>query len=418
MKLEVGELVRLRSAVRENEWLIYSHAGHGENHTVETVSREHLKDVDHSEDPDTVTWGNTGFIVREENHGEEEKEKEESGKKPNSSDAGHMVRLDAARYVDNFLYVHPGKKKQGSNNIPIHVLSKQKMESNGTWTHGIFVVEYINGQQIRLRCKDFPDTYLFVSEEKSKQETWTKTYYRHKVFAAHKDELTAGALWGATVFDVTQEGTEAAIVEEQEAEYDDNIRKIYEERCKQFFYSALGTTEILLVFRNDCPGVPGLWDLVAATAIYFLVDPVVSVVMLLFAHEDVRKGNKPLWFQGIDGLSKFILLALCIATAIIAWPAGYSIPYSNSKPRSYESAVEEWRTDTNAGTDATPPDDLEFCDAAIAELAFWTPLSIIIIAFGIAALGCLGILEEMDKQEKKEKAKKEEQEQFVEKYDV
>ena len=168
--LAADELVRLSV---DDKWLLTCFAHDGEKHNIRAVSREHLPDKDQSlSGTEGVCWENTGFIVRLEG----------------TSDSGEQqVRLDAARFVDSFLFVDKpdagwmdGEAPPLPDEAPLFVLNKASMKEEKLWEYGVFIVEATGGAAIRLRSQAVPDRYVVVSSNKSDEVAKQK---RHHVFA-------------------------------------------------------------------------------------------------------------------------------------------------------------------------------------------------------------------------------------------
>ena len=150
--LEVGSLVRLRN-IALDEWLIScpSEGLDDSIHNVYTLDRKYLPDK--YAGTDSVFWQNTGFIVRVADGADAEADQQ-------------LVRLDATRYQNSFLFAAPDDSEAGGK-ARAFVRSRKTLEKKEKWSYAAFAVESASddGSKVRLRSTAVPDSYLVASAD-------------------------------------------------------------------------------------------------------------------------------------------------------------------------------------------------------------------------------------------------------------
>lgn len=413
--LEVGGLIRLRS-ITLDEWLISCpEEGFDDSiHNVYTLDRKYLPDK--YAGTDSVFWQNTGFIVREAGAADAESDQQ-------------LVRLDASRYENSFLFVAPDDKASGKARA--YVRSRETLEAKDKWQYTVFAVESEpdDASRIRLRSTGVPDSYLVASaDDVYKQEFLTAAAQnRHKVFAMPAGDR-AGPLWDASAFEVVQEGVEAAKAQELEAKEDAKLNKKYVKHFGDVVMASVGVTALAVVMNAECPAVPGLKPVIQVLAIVGFVEPFLGMALVCAtAVEQRTTGKMPLWARALDLLFKLVGGSLAVVAVAIAAPKGY-FAYNVTQPKTRAEAVALWNaTNFNASEFAsggspdanTPPPDLPFCDDEIVGTTFWGGLFVLV--FGGAALlffGGIACLEGLDALDKADKAAKEKKAAGAVQYDA
>jgi len=388
--LPPGELVRLRS-VTQDEWLVACYV-EDEPARLRTSRRRDLKETDGTGVGEGLTWDNTGFVVVDRGT-------DDSGRQ--------LVGLDAARFLDSHVYIAEPRKTWfgGAGALVPHKPVRAAAQGGPCAT---FVVEDASdgtgASKIRLRsCEGgFPGFYLFVSDTVHKVKSFTAaTKQQHKVVAGAN---LAGPQWEAAVFEVTEEGSEAARRQQAEAVKDKKLKSLYAKRLVEALIGLIGIVEVVFVSRKTCPGVPGLKPLALASGIVDLLHPWLALLLLMLAEREVREGEgkMPVWARAAKAAMQSAVLGLNIAVAAFSWGEGYR-PLG-SGPKSRSDAIEAWERRHNSTFNSTGSVELDYCDEWISDMAFWGPLIIFVL---FAVVGGMQVLLWLDEMEKREKAAKE-----------
>ena len=395
--LVANELVRLQSVDR-GEWLTCGYADDGSNHPIFTVEREKLQEkaaLSEFDKDSSLCWDNAGFVIR----------------LVGTDEAGQqLVRLDAGRFVENYMYVDIAKSKATTNGgTPVQALAWSALKKRGADVQTVFVVEREEategGALLRLRCMDSPGTYVYAASIPSKiSKGFSAHYFRHAVLAAPREQA---GVWEAAAFRVTQEGVEAAAAQDKVAAQEERLRKLWIKRLLEFFQGLFGIIELGIIASKQCPGVPALPGLLLALSVAFIADPAWSILMMCLTDEALREtGRMPRWARAADGLVKLGELGLSLAVVALAWPAGYLPLGLGSYHSTYDAAAAAWNATHWSATEppGAPPAELPYCDGEIVFMAFLGPLLLLVVAALALLVGGLRLLEWLDEWDKRDKA--------------